>query len=218
MKGNLASGLNDAFPLGLVHLEVGMGDEEVPDDGLEGFAVRSDVGGVDGRDDDAGVGDFGCVTAVFADDGDDVGADLLGELEGEHEIRGNVFLEVAAADGQDQQRIDGLETGAAEPFDEDGGPALVVGAGGEFGDVGGGGVALEAGDFPEIVYRVRGIGGAAADVEVDLPRQQVRVDGAADVVVRRVAVARVEAAWLVVRRLDVALCFFSLGLFLFGLD
>ena len=90
-----------------------MGDEEVPDDGLEGLAVRGDVGRVDGRDDDAGVGDFGGVTAIFADDGDDVGTDVLGELEGEHEVGGNVFLEVAAADGEDEECIDRLETGAA---------------------------------------------------------------------------------------------------------
>jgi hypothetical protein len=60
-----------------------VGDEEVPDHGLEGLGVWRDVGGIDRRNDHAGVGDFGGVTAVFADDGDDVRADFLREFERE---------------------------------------------------------------------------------------------------------------------------------------
>ena len=48
----------DAFPFRLVHLEVGVGDEQVPEDGLEGLGVRRDVVGIHGGHDDAGVGDL----------------------------------------------------------------------------------------------------------------------------------------------------------------
>jgi hypothetical protein len=52
-----------------------------------------------------------------------------------------------------------------EPLHEHAGPAVVVGAGGEFRDVVGGRVNFEAGDFPEIVHGVGGVGGAATDAE-----------------------------------------------------
>ena len=65
-----------------VRLEPRVRDEQVPDDGLERLGVRRDVGGVDGRHDDAGVGHLGGVAAVPADDADDRRADLLGVLQG----------------------------------------------------------------------------------------------------------------------------------------
>ena len=71
----------------------------MPDNGLEGFAVRRDVVGINGGDDDARVGLRGGVAPVFAYDADDAGADLFGELDRRDETRGNVFLQVAAANG-----------------------------------------------------------------------------------------------------------------------
>ena len=137
----------------------------MPDHGLEGFGVRRDVVGIDGRDDHAGVGLRGCVTAVFTYDADHARADLLGELDGGDETGGDVFLEVAAADGEDEERVFGVEAGAAEPLDEHAGPTVVVGAGGEFRDVVGRRVNFEAGDFTEIVDGMGGVGRAAADAE-----------------------------------------------------
>ena len=74
-----------------------MGNPEVPDHGLEGFGVGGDIVGVYRRDDDAGIGLGGGVAAVFADDADDAGADLLGELDRGNETGGDVLLQVAAA-------------------------------------------------------------------------------------------------------------------------
>ena len=137
----------------------------MPEHGLEGLAVGSDVAGVDGGHDHAGVGHLGGVAAVLADEADDTGADLLCVLKGGDEVGGDVLLEVAAADGEDEEGVVLAQARAAEPFDEDACPALVVGAGGEFGDIVGGGVALDPTDLPEVIDGMGGIGGAAADPE-----------------------------------------------------
>src|ERR1035438_2296413 len=52
------------LPFGLVYLEVGMGDEQVPDDRLGRLAVARDAVLADGRRDDAGVGYLGRVAPV----------------------------------------------------------------------------------------------------------------------------------------------------------
>ena len=58
----------------------------------------SNVLGVDGGDNHAGIGDFGGVPAVFAHHADDAGAEFFGELKSSDEIWGNVLLEAAASD------------------------------------------------------------------------------------------------------------------------
>src|ERR1700694_2120372 len=107
-----------AFPLGLVDLEVGVGDEEMPDDRLERLGVRRHVVRVDRGDDHTGVGDLGRVAAVLADEADAPGADLLGELESGDEIGRDVLLEVAAADGENHYAIPGGEARASQPLDK----------------------------------------------------------------------------------------------------
>ena len=82
-----------------------MGHEEMPDYGLKGLAVRRHVVWVHGRHDHAGIRDFRRVAAVLADDADDACADLLRELERGDKIRGDVFLQVAAADRKDEERV-----------------------------------------------------------------------------------------------------------------
>lgn len=163
-RGGLSEGFDrDRLPLGLVHLEIRVRDEQVPDDRLESFAVRRDVVGVNGRYDDACISDRSCEPAIFADDSDNPRADLAGKLQGGHEIWRDVFLQVAAADRQDEQGIFFFESRAAQPFDKDGGPAFVIRARSEFGNVIGWRVAFETADFAEIVDGVGSVGGAAPD-------------------------------------------------------
>src|ERR1700685_4521368 len=155
----------DGLPFGGLHFDCGVRDEQVPDDGLEGFGMRSDVGGIDGGDEDAGVGDGGGVASVAADDADDFCADGFGVLERGDEIGADVLFEIAAADGEDQEQVVGAEAAGAQPAVEDRGPAFIVGSGGEVRDVGGGGVGFDAGNFAEVVDGVGSVGGAAADAE-----------------------------------------------------
>jgi hypothetical protein len=78
---------------------------------------------------------------------------------------GETFFSRLPPPTERMRSVSGREARAAQPLDEHGGPALVVGAGGELGDVVGGRVALEPGDFAEVVHGVRGVGRAAADAE-----------------------------------------------------
>src|SRR5580658_8810190 len=55
------------LPFHFGHLEPGMGGEEMPDHGLEGFSVRRDGGRVGDLDEHAGVGDLAGIAAVAAD-------------------------------------------------------------------------------------------------------------------------------------------------------
>ena len=54
---------------------------------------------------DAGVGNFGGVAAVLADDADHAGADLFRELKRGDEVGRDVLLQVAAADGENEQSV-----------------------------------------------------------------------------------------------------------------
>ena len=131
--------------------------------------MRGGVLGVDRGDDDRHVGDLCRVAAITADDADDAGTALLGKLEGTHKVGADVFFEVAAADGENEERVLLVEPAALEPLGEDAFPALVVGARGQLGNVVGRRVAFQPGDLAEIVDRVRCIGRAAADAQDEKP-------------------------------------------------
>src|SRR5438034_1263692 len=88
----------DRFPLQGRRLQVGMGDDEVPDDGLECLRVQRHRCGVYGRNDYARIGDLSRVTAIAPDDTADRRSKLLGVLECPNEIRAHVVLKVTSAD------------------------------------------------------------------------------------------------------------------------
>ncbi len=148
-----------------------MGHQQVPHDGAQALGVRRDAVGVQRRDDHAGVG----------------------ELCGRSRRRGrrcrrsaprprgrararatrftrHVLLAVAAADREDQQRVASrARREPSQPLGEAGVPALVVDAGGQLGDVVGRRVRLEAADLAEVVDRVAGVAGRAADAQDEQP-------------------------------------------------
>ena len=90
---------------------------------------------------------------------------LSRELEGAHQVHRDVLLAVAAADREDEQRVARAEARDLEPLGEARVPALVVHARGQLGDVVGRRVGLEAADLAEVVDRVAGVAGRAADAE-----------------------------------------------------
>src|SRR5579871_2253065 len=152
-----------------------MSHQQVPEHGLEGLGMRSDVLGVDHGDQDGGVGGAAGMAAVAADDSGDMRALGLGVLDGADQVGADLLFEVAAADGENEQRIGGAQPADPQPGFEDAGPAFVIGAGGQFGDVVGGRVGLKAADFAEIVDSVGSVGGAAPDAE----NEQTAAGGAA---------------------------------------
>lgn len=137
----------------------------MPDDGLECFAVRGDVVGIDRRNNHTRIGDLGCVTTVLADDSDHLRTDLLCELQSGDQIRRNVFLQVAATYGKHEERILAVESRSAEPFHEHPRPTFVVRSRREFRHVVGWCVALESCDLAEVVDCVRCVGRASANAE-----------------------------------------------------
>src|SRR5262249_21771691 len=120
---------------------------------------------IDGRHDHARIRDPGRVPTVAADDATDASPNALGELHRLDEVRTDVALQVAAADGQHKDHVAGVEATALEPVDEDAFPALVIGPRRQLGDVVGGTVRLDLGDFAEVVDGVGGVGGAASDAQ-----------------------------------------------------
>lgn len=116
-------------------------------------------------DEHAGIGDNCGESAISTDDADDLASNLSGELQGRHQVRADLFFEIAAPDGKDENCVAVVELADTKPTLEDSGPTLVVGASSQFGNVIGGGVGLDAGDFAEVVDDARGVRGAAADSE-----------------------------------------------------
>src|SRR5438477_7305213 len=58
----------DGFPLGLIVLDCGVRDQQMPDDCLAGLSVRRDHVGIDGWHNHAGVRNFSRVATIAADD------------------------------------------------------------------------------------------------------------------------------------------------------
>ena len=79
------------------------------------------------------------------------------------------LLQIAAADGENEDHVTAFEPAAFQPVHEHAFPALVVHARGEFRDVVSRGVSLEAGDLAEIVHRVRRVGGTSAHAQEKQP-------------------------------------------------
>ena len=95
----------DALPLRFVCFDRRMRDDQVPDDRLKRFRMWRDMGVVDHRNENHGIRDFCRVTAISTDDAVNRCADALGEFERAHQIRTHVFLKIATADAEHENRI-----------------------------------------------------------------------------------------------------------------
>jgi hypothetical protein len=67
--------------------------------------MRRDPLGGDGGDDDASVGNLFRIAAVAADDAIDISPDLFGQFERANEVNRDVFLTIAAAYGENEERV-----------------------------------------------------------------------------------------------------------------
>src|ERR1039458_7951978 len=130
-----------------------MRHEQMPDHRLKRFAVRRDVSRVDRRHDDARRRFLRGVTAVASNDADNRGANLPGELNCADQVGTDVFLQVAAADGKNEQAVLCVQPAAFEPLGKNRGPAFVVGAGSQFRNVVGLDNAREKRAFEYLAWR-----------------------------------------------------------------
>ena len=146
-----------------------MRNEQVPHDRLESLRVRRHMIRVHRGHDHARRRLFCRVTSVAAHDAHHGCADGFRHLNRADEIGTDVLLQVAAADGENQQAILAVDPAALEPFAEDRRPAFIVGAGSEFRDIVRRRVGLEPANLPEIIHRMTCIRRAAAHAEDEEP-------------------------------------------------
>ena len=110
------------------------------------------------------------VAAVAPDDAEDLRADLARELEERTRFTQTFFSRLPPPTEKTSSASPLREARDLEPLAEAGVPALVVHARGQLAHVVGRRVGLEAADLPEVVDRVAGVTGRAADAEDEEPR------------------------------------------------
>ena len=77
--------------------------------------MRRDARGIDGRDQDYAIADLLRVAAIAADHAEHLQASLLCLLEPGDNVRADVFFQIAAADGKNEQRVFAVELASFEP-------------------------------------------------------------------------------------------------------
>lgn len=142
-----------------------MRNKQMPDKGLEGLGVRRDCLRIYDGNEDADVGQLRCGAAIASDDAGNRRAFFARVPQGGDEIRADVFLDVASANGEYEDHIQRAEPARAEPVAIRGVPAFVVYARGEFRNIVCDGIRFDARDFAEIAGGVRGVAGSSSDAE-----------------------------------------------------
>src|SRR5262249_31801701 len=149
------------LPFGLARGEKGMGHEEMPQDGLNPFGLRSDVLGRRRGNADAHI----CLLLEGAlgapDDADDRGAALTGQLDRPHQADADATLAVTTADREHEQAVVGTQVGRTEPVRVRMVPPVVVDTRGQLGDVVRYAVGLDLRELPEVTGSVRRVSRAS---------------------------------------------------------
>src|SRR5258708_39505460 len=104
-----------------------MRDEQVPDDRLERFGVRSHVFGIHRRNDHAGVRHLGGVATISTDHADDPSADTSYGLERLDDVRADVFLKASTAYRENSDEVLGVVPPSLQPADTNAPPSSVLG-------------------------------------------------------------------------------------------
>jgi len=136
-----------------------MRNKKVPDHGLERFRMRSDILGIYGRYDAACVGYFGGVSAVPAHDAQNGCAGLLGVPHRVDDVAADVLFQIAATDGEHQDRVPGAQAAALQPIDKAALPTVVIDPSGQLRHVVRGRVGFHAADLAEVVDGMSGVAG-----------------------------------------------------------
>src|SRR6185312_4628712 len=137
----------------------------MPDYRLKCLSVRRDGTGVDSRNNDGVVRDPGGVTAVSADDPENLGTNRFGIVQSFNQVRADVLRDVAAADRHDENRIALRQAAGLEPLAEYRVPAFVIGTRRQLRHVINWSIGLDSNDLSKIVHGMRAVRGAAANAE-----------------------------------------------------
>src|SRR5258708_6987135 len=156
-----------------------MRDEQVPDDRLERFGVRSHVFGIHRRNDHAGVRHLGGVATISTDHADDPSADSSDVLERLDDVRADVFLKASTAYRENADDVLWLGAAALPPAGKNGLPSFVIGPGRQFRDIVDWRGRFDARDLAEIIDRMRAVRRAPANPEKEQP-SAVRADAGND--------------------------------------
>src|SRR5229473_1442380 len=155
----------NGFPFHLSDSQFRVGHQKMPDQGLKGFCMRSYGGGIDDGNENASVRNLGSVASVAADNPANRGANFPSIFEGSHEVSADVFLCVAAANGEDEEHVGLIQPGPAKPIGVTCVPALIVHSGRELRHVVRGRVGFNLGDLAEIADRMGSMPCATADTK-----------------------------------------------------
>src|SRR6185295_16131402 len=124
-------------------LERGVRYQQVPDNSLKSFGMRSDPVRMDNRDEYAGIGQLGCIAAVAANNADDARARRFRIIERGDDIGADVPFKASTSDRKHQNGIAGAEPADLQPIGKYGGPAIVIDPGGQFGNIVGWSIGLD---------------------------------------------------------------------------
>src|SRR5271165_7126804 len=150
-----------------------MADETVPDYRLHSLRQRGHPFRVDRRDHNDHIAMARGMSAGAADNAENLGASLLGEIDGAHQVDADVALSITAANRKDQQRIISAESADLEPAGKHSVPPLVIGARGQLGDIVDGRIGLDVAELAEIVDCMAAIAGTAPNAEQKQPSAAV---------------------------------------------
>ena len=142
-----------------------MGDEQVPDDGLELLDVRRQPLGVGRPDYEAHIGELRGRPIVLPHDAEHLRADVFGELDCVDEADADPVLARASSDGEDEDGVLRAQAGTPQPGAVGRVPAFVVDAGRKLRDVVRGRIALEVAELAEVVDGVSRVSRPSADPE-----------------------------------------------------
>ena len=131
--------------------------------------MRRHIVGIHDRDENAGVGNFCCVTAVAGDNPDNFCFPLFCEIKRMHDVHAHLFLHVSATNREHHDGIPRSNMVALEPAREYAVPPVVINARGKLGDIVGRSIGLNVGDFAEVIDRVGSVGRGTANAKHEEP-------------------------------------------------
>jgi len=106
--------LEFGLPLGGLNLQRGVGDQIMPDEGLQGFGKRGKQGWIADRNNYSYVRLGGGEPACAAGNAEHLGSAIFGRTHGFHKIYGDSAMGASPSYGKHQKQVKGSETGALE--------------------------------------------------------------------------------------------------------
>lgn len=140
-----------------------MGNQEMPNQRLKRFGVRSNGGSVDDGDEYASVSDLRGVPSITADYPTNSGTNFLGVFESPYQVGADVLRRVASANRKNKDHVRFVQPGYTKPVGVTRLPALIVHPRGEFGSVVGRDVRFDLRNLAEVARSMGSVPRPAAN-------------------------------------------------------